>query len=136
MKQSFSLVLLFFCTISFSSAHVSISDLTIPSNKVEQIPNRNAEFPGGLKALAQYLATHISYTEEARENGFEGTVSVKFTVNPNGTISDIEILRSPSPLLSSSAQAVVEGMPAWKPAIRNGDAVKKQVILPIQFSLK
>ena len=51
-------------------------------------------FPGGESALMDYLKNNIKYPQLARESNIQGTVFVTFVVEPNGSISNVKVLRS------------------------------------------
>ncbi|HXK90769.1 MAG TPA: TonB family protein, partial [Bacteroidales bacterium] len=56
---------------------------------VEEYP----EFPGGDKALREYILNNIKYPEVARTSGITGTVYVQFVVEKDGSISDVKVVR-------------------------------------------
>ena len=86
---------------------------------VEKMP----EFPGGQQALFKYLNENVMYPEIARENGIQGRVICQFVVNKDGSISDIEVVRSGGdPSLDKEAIRVIKSMPKWKPGMQKGTA--------------
>lgn len=90
------------------------------------------EFPGGQKALDEYLTTNLKYPAAAQDNGIEGVVEVAFTVKADGTIGAIKIVRMVDPDLEQEAIRLVKNMPKWTPA-DSGDApasVKVKFTLP------
>ena len=100
---------------------------------VEQMP----EFPGGMAALMKYLKENINYPRISRENGSQGKAFINFVVNTDGSIQDIEVLRSSSdPYLDKEALRVVGGMPKWTPGKQAGKAVRVRFTLPVTFRLK
>jgi protein TonB len=77
---------------------------------VESMP----EFPGGQQALFKYLSDNIKYPVIAQENGIQGRVICQFTVNKDGSIVDIEVVRSGGdPSLDKEAVRVIKTMPKW-----------------------
>jgi hypothetical protein len=58
-----------------------------------------ASFPGGNDSLRLFMAKHFRYPPEARKEGIEGTVKVKFTITKEGGLEDIEILNKVNPFL-------------------------------------
>ncbi len=104
---------------------------TKPVFVVEQWP----EFPGGQDALSKYLNEHIQYPSAASNANMQGSVRVKFVVNEDGSISNIEIVRGFGYGSEAEAIRVVSGMPLWKPGRNNGKAVKVWFYLPITFKL-
>ena len=99
---------------------------------VEQQP----EFPGGTPALYEYLSNNLHYPAVARENEVQGRVIVIFTVEKDGSLSNITLARSVDPMLDKEALRLVRGMPKWIPGKRNGDAVRSRYLLPVTFKLQ
>lgn len=96
---------------------------------------KQAEFPGGLQAMMQWLSMNVRYPEDAMKNDVQGRVIVKFIVNPDGSISDPTVLRSVEPSLDQEAVRVVSAMPKWEAAENNGQKVASYYNLPIAFKL-
>lgn len=99
---------------------------------VEQMP----DFPGGMSALMQYLGKHIKYPVVAEENGIQGRVIVTFVVEKNGSITDVQVIKSVDPSLDKEAVRVVKSMPHWIPGKQNGSAVRVKYTLPVTFRLQ
>uniref|UniRef100_UPI0032180B27 energy transducer TonB n=1 Tax=uncultured Draconibacterium sp. TaxID=1573823 RepID=UPI0032180B27 len=94
------------------------------------------EFPGGKRALINYLSRNVKYPVIAQENGIEGKVYVSFVVDENGNIYNVSLLRGVDPSLNNEALRVVKGMPDWKPGRQAGKAVKVRYSVPIYFNLR
>jgi len=101
-------------------------------NIVEQMP----EYPGGDKALMNFLSRKIKYPVIAKENGIQGRVVIRFVVTRTGKLEKPEILRSLDPSCDEEALRVVRSFPRWKPGIQKGRKVNVYFILPIKFSQK
>ena len=95
-----------------------------------------AQFPGGDEAMKKFLNGNFKYPEEAQEKGLHGKVVVKFVVTENGSIEDIEILRSVDKLLDDEAIRLVKLFPKWIPAEQDGKAVKVYYQFPVSFVLQ
>ena len=98
---------------------------------VEQMP----EFPGGQEALFQYIAEHVNYPVEAKKAGAYGRVFVGFVVEPDGSLSDVKVLRSIGFGCDEEAVRVVESMPKWKPGTHRDEAVRVRYFVPVIFKL-
>lgn len=96
---------------------------------------KQAEFPGGIQALMQWLGMNVRYPEDAMKNDVQGRVIVKFVVNPDGSISDPMVLKSVEPSLDQEAVRVVMAMPKWEAAENHGQKVASYFNLPIAFKL-
>ena len=99
---------------------------------VEQMPL----FPGGDAALMGYLRDNIHYPTVAAENGVQGRVVVGFVVERDGSITDVNVLRSVDPSLDKEAMRVVKSMPRWTPGKQNGSAVRVKYQVPVTFRLQ
>jgi len=93
------------------------------------------KYPGGEKALSEFLNKNIEYPKEAQEKEIEGTVYVNFIVEKDGSLSNINILRSCHKLLDDEALRVVKMMPKWKPEQTGGKNSRMRFNLPIVFKL-
>ena len=93
-------------------------------------------FPGGTPALYEYLNNNLRYPSIARENEVQGRVIVIFTVEKDGSLSNITLARSVDPMLDKEAMRLVRGMPKWIPGKLNGEAVRTRYLLPVAFKLQ
>lgn len=98
----------------------SESNKIFNGDDVDQQPS----FPGGTNALNTFIASNLKYSVVAQENGIQGRVIVKFIVEKDGSISNVEVDRSVDPGLDNEAMRVVKAMPKWIPGQINGKAVK------------
>ena len=85
--------------------------------------------------MADYLSKHLNYPESAREGGVQGRVIVQFVVGPDGSISDVKVLRGIGSGCDEEAKRVISSMPKWKPGKQNGKAVSVYYSQPISFKL-
>ncbi len=99
---------------------------------VENMP----EFPGGESALMEYLAKNTAYPPMAKESGIQGTVYVRFVVEPDGSVSNVTIMRGIGGGCDEEALRVVKNMPRWTPGKQRGKPVRVQFNLPIRFVLQ
>ena len=99
---------------------------------VEEMPS----FPGGEQKLMKYVGDNVKYPQIARETGIQGRVFVNFVVEPDGSVSNVSVLRGIGGGCDEEAMRVVKNMPKWKPGKQRGKAVRVQYMLPINFTLK
>lgn len=105
--------------------------------EIHQVVEQMPEFPGGMKALMQYLQENIKYPRMSREMGSQGRAFICFVVNTDGSIQDVEVAKSTSDVhLDKEAVRVVEKMPRWNPGKQAGKAVRVRFTLPVTFRLK
>lgn len=94
-----------------------------------------ASFPGGAEAQAEYISTNLQYPPMAKDHGIEGVVNVAFTVNPDGSIGNIKIIRMVDPDLEGEAIRLVKNMPRWTPAQDGANPVESTSEIAISFQL-
>jgi len=99
---------------------------------VEQMPL----FPGGEAELMRWLSSNITYPTIDIEQGIQGRVVLKFVVRSDGSIDDVQIVKSLSPSCDKEAVRTVKKMPNWIPGRQNGNPVSVWYTLPIQFRLQ
>jgi len=97
---------------------------------VEDMP----KFPGGLSALKTYVYSNLEYPENAKSQGIEGKVIVRFLINQKGKAVNGEILRSSYAGFDAPALKVIEEMPAWTPGKQRGKPVKVWYVMSINFN--
>lgn len=106
------------------------------SNKVFDVVEQMPSFPGGNSALMAYLNSNVKYPVVAQENGVQGRVVVSFVVERDGSISDVNVVRSVDPSLDREAARVVRSMPKWNPGKQNGSSVRVKYNVPVSFRLQ
>ncbi|MDE7110926.1 MAG: energy transducer TonB [Muribaculaceae bacterium] len=104
--------------------------------KIFTAVEENPQFPGGEKAMYEYLSKNIRYPEMAQQNNISGRVTVQFVVEKNGAIGEVKVVRGKDPDLDKEAVRVVKSMPNFIPGKMNGQAVRVWYTLPITFKLK
>ena len=92
------------------------------------------EFPGGMEALMKFLSENVCYPEEAYKAGIQGRVVVSFIIEPDGSISNVQVVQGVNDSLDAEAVRVVRTMPKWTPGMEGGEAVRVKYNLPITFS--
>ena len=101
-------------------------------NIVEVMP----EFPGGMSQMATYLSENIKYPEEAKDKNISGRVFIEFVIEKDGSVSNVNVMRSVGGGCDDEAVRVVKAMPKWKPGLMKGKPVRVHYVLPINFKLE
>ncbi len=99
-------------------------------------PDVMPEYPGGMAGLQKYLQSNLKYPAQAREDGIEGRVIVKFVVNEQGRVEGATIIKGLGGGCDKEALRVVNAMKGWKPGMVQGKAVKVYYTLPITFRME
>jgi TonB family protein len=128
-----ALIAVFFCAGNLSAAEEEILE------PVRFVAVKKAEFIGGNEEMIKFLSENVKYPEDvlqANEKGanIHGRVYVKFVVEKDGSISDVEVVRSVHPSLDAESVRVVKLMSGkWTPATERGKPVRSMFTLPFVF---
>ena len=112
-----------------------LTEVSVPEevlDVVEVMP----EFDGGMEALYAYLSSNIQYPEQAKQDGVQGRVIVRFVVESDGSVTNAEVLRGIREDCDQEALRVVQAMPKWKAGMQEGKPVAVHFNLPITFKLQ
>lgn len=117
---------------------VDIGPIEQPKVEAEIVdfPDVEAGFPGGAAEMQRWINENIQYPQTAIEMGDQGRVYLKFVVEPDGSITNVEVERGVSPDLDREAKRVVRKMPNWSPGEAGGRKVRTRCRLPIIFQLE
>ena len=99
---------------------------------VEQMPT----FPGGQAELLSFIGKNLKYPTIAQENGTQGRVICQFIVGKDGTVRDVQVVKSLDPYCDKEAIRVIRSMPRWIPSKQNGKPVTVKYTVPITFRLQ
>jgi protein TonB len=116
----------------------TVDPVVIKADTIYDFPAILPEFPGGQKALLNYLQTNMVYPEDAIELGIEGKVFVSLVVSEEGSIQQVTILRGINGNNSCEKEVLrlFKLMPKWIPGKNElGQTVKARVKIPVVFNL-
>ena len=86
-------------------------------------------------AFSPWVTARLKYPKDAKEDGIEGTVVVKFVIGTNGGVQEIEVEQGVFPSLDAEAVRVVKNSPKWRPAVKDGKPVRFTYHFPVVFVL-
>lgn len=99
---------------------------------VEQMPR----FEGGdINTFRRWVQMRVQYPKELQEAGIGGRVVVSFTVEKDGSVSDVQTRRTPDSRLSDRVVKLVKQSPKWEPGKQRGQAVRVSYTIPIEFKI-
>ncbi|MEB2776032.1 energy transducer TonB [Algoriphagus sp. D3-2-R+10] len=104
-------------------------------DKIENFVDVQAMFKGGMDAWYAYLNKNLKYPSQAKRMGIDGMVIVRFVVNTDGSIQDIEMVRTIGGGCDEVAKEVIQNSPNWNPGRIGGRAVRSRMTMPIRFRL-
>ena len=99
--------------------------------------NQNPSFQGeDMTNFSKWVNERLEYPEIAKENGVQGRVTLQFTVEKDGSITNVKVLRGVDPSLDKEAVRVVSMSPKWTPGKVDGRTVPIQITFPVIFQLR
>ncbi|MBQ5957753.1 MAG: energy transducer TonB [Bacteroidales bacterium] len=105
-------------------------------DEVYQIAENMPKFPGEDQKMWEFISHNIQYPQEALEKRIQGRVFVGFIVEPDGSLSDVKVLRSLGGGCDEEAMRVIKSMPKWEPGKQRGQAVRVSYQIPVDFRLQ
>lgn len=119
------LFILMACLTSFS---------VVAQEEIYDFPSVPAEYPGGTEAMRSFIAENLQYPPVARANNIQGKVYLRFIVEKDGSLTNIEVLRGVSKELDKEAKRIVSIMPKWIPAKdASNKAIRTRYTVPVSF---
>jgi protein TonB len=94
------------------------------------------QYEGGLEAMMKFIQKKIRYPSGPKRQQIDGTVYVRFVVNGDGSVSNVEVIKGVHPDYDKEAMRVISLLPAWKGGSHNGRPVGVRMVLPIKFRLQ
>ena len=110
-----------------------VEEEAIPFQLVEKQPSFKG---GGPNEFTKWVNQRLVYPEIAKENGVQGRVTLQFTVEKDGSVTNVKVLRGVDPSLDKEAVRVVSSSPKWVPGKQRDRAVKVTYTFPVIFQLR
>lgn len=110
-----------------------VEEEAIPFQLVEEKPSFNG---GDANKFSEWVNGRLVYPEIAKENGVSGRVTLQFTVEADGSVTNVKVLRGVDSSLDKEAVRVVSSSPKWKPGKQRDRAVKVSYTFPVVFQLR
>ena len=134
-KLNCIVVCLFFVTGCLFEVQGQTNDTVVKEAEVFNVVEVMPEYIGGDAARQKFLADNVKYPKEIGEGDIEGTVLVSFVVETDGSITNVEVVKSAGKELDAEAVRVTKLMPKWQPAVQRGKPVRARFRMPIRFAL-
>lgn len=131
MRYIFLIIFLLGITCPGFTQSLNVESYREPDDSLNKWPS----YPGGNEEKRKFLSRHLEYPEDALEELIEGTVVIGFTVEKDGSITNVNVLRSVDPLLDAEALRVSKLMPKWHPGLSQGKTVRTRHKMDIIFKI-
>ena len=121
-----------------SVAKIILNDKEVfnKNDTIYNVPAMRAQYPGGDPKIFKFIYENVRYPKLCHEFGVQGRVLVTFVIEKDGSISNVQVVRSVDPALDREAVNVVKRMPKWNPGMNNGQPARVKFTLPVTFKLQ
>lgn len=86
--------------------------------------------------MLQYIYSNIKYPAQARQLGVEGTAIIRFVIEKDGSIDEMNAIKGICAPIEAECLRIVKMMPKWIPGEKEGEAVRVFFNLPVNFKLQ
>lgn len=122
-------------TADVQEEEIAIKEEIVEDNKVYIAVTTKAEYPGGMQAFnKQFISRFRAPDLDPEVKRLQ--VIVQFTIEKDGSISDLVVARDPGYGAGKEAARVILSMPRWKPAIHEDKIVRSQFTMPITIQVQ
>ena len=104
--------------------------------EIFEVVEQDAEFPGGQAALLKYIRENTKYPSIALEQDLQGVVILRFVVERDGSVGEVQVKKSLSAECDREAIRVVKSLPRFIPAKQSGRPVRKWFTVPVRFMIQ
>ena len=105
----------------------------VPFQLIEKKPTFNGD---DAIEFSKWVNSQLHYPEQAKTDGAQGRVILQFTIDTDGEMRDIRVLRGVREDLDAEALRVISSSPKWEPGMRDGKAVPVTFTFPVVYQLK
>lgn len=110
-----------------------VEEEEIPFMLVEEKPTFQK---GDANQFSKWVNQRLVYPEIAKENGVQGRITLQFTIDKDGSLTKVKVVRGVDPSLDKEAVRVVSMSPKWEPGRQRDRAVPVTYTFPVIFKLR
>ena len=110
----------------------------VVENKVYTYVEQMPELPsgGGQGAIVAAIQKAVRYPPMALRNQVEGRIFASFTVNPQGDVTDVKVVKGLGSGLDEETIRAIKTLPKFRPGKQNGRAVSVSFTVPITYKIQ
>lgn len=120
-------------SVEKSDGVATLEDSAIEFSMVEEKPKFNG---GDLDSFSEWVNKRIQYPADAKQQGHQGRVIVKFIIDKDGNLASAKVVRGTDTSLDQEALRVINSSPKWTPGKQSGEKVAVAITYPVVFKLQ
>lgn len=108
------------CLFMYLSAFSQDPNPPKTDDEIVTIPDIEAEFPGGIRALIQYIDENLIHPVKVLSENAAGRTAIRFVIKKDGSISNVSVVKGMPNCkeCDEEAKKVIKNMPKWTPAYK------------------
>lgn len=108
------------------------SESNEPFYLVEVMPS----FRGGdLNKFREWVQKRTNYPQEAQDRRIQGRVFLTFIIEPDGSLTNVTVVKSVDPLIDNEAVKAIASSPKWSPGLQRGQPVRVRYSMWLNFQI-
>lgn len=119
--------------IKFSGYEITCINKNDGWNELDKMPSFMGASP---ELFSKWVTMRLVYPKEAERRKVQGCVILQFTVQTDGSVTDVKVLHGVDASLDREAVRVVSSSPKWSPGKKDGKPVAVTFTHPVVFQLK
>ncbi len=119
----------------YSTEEITHIDILNYNKKPIYMPNKCKTQEESEREILRFIKKNMVYPEEARENGMQAKIYVKFMIDKNGILKNPIILNKSDKLFEKEAIRIIKKLNTWEAGYENGQKVDMWYTIPIVFKL-
>lgn len=114
----------------------NVAPARIFTGKIVEKPDIPPIFTGGSFEMHRFIRKTLRYPKEARESRTQGLVVYTFVVEPDGSLSNFDLIHHTDSALDLEALRILKAMPPWRPGKLKNEIVRTKSYVPMYFRLR
>lgn len=88
---------------------------------------------GDLNKFREWVQKRTNYPEEAINKKIRGRVFLTFIVEPDGSVTNVTVVKGVAPIIDNEAVKAIEASPRWTPGLQRGQPVRVRFSMWLNF---
>jgi protein TonB len=88
---------------------------------------------GDINKFREWVQKRTNYPQIAIDQKIQGRVFLTFIVEPDGSVSNVTVVKGVDPIIDTEAVKAIEASPRWTPGFQRGQAVRVRYSMSLSF---
>jgi protein TonB len=88
-----------------------------------------------MNKFREWVQKRTTYPQAAIDNRIQGRVMLTFIVEPDGSVSNVTVMKGVDPIIDIEAVKSIEASPKWSPGLQRGKPVRVRYSMWLNFAI-